>query len=257
MEHKISPTGSIIPRWITKSYFNFGIELNHSELIIIMFMLGDDLIDQNRDLARQTLAELIDNTKFNEIIKSEVGDRLFSITSHEHFYGQMCYARTIDNILSYFKEILGEVILKKPQILKSKEAERLDFILNFNTIEELILAVVEKKVEQLFYGGINDIKAFFNDRLGIQLFKTDIDEKAFSLAVKNRNLIVHNRGIVNKNYIKDFPEFQPLEGESLSFEYGDLSSNNVLFNNFIALLDYEIASKFDLDVSENSAFNIW
>ena len=57
----------------------------------------------------------------------------------------MCYARTIDNTITYFKDILGEVILTTPNILKSKETERLDYILNFNNFDELKIALSEKK----------------------------------------------------------------------------------------------------------------
>jgi len=36
------------------------------------------------------------------------------------------YIKSVDNFQNYFKEILSEIVLSRPEILKSKETERLD-----------------------------------------------------------------------------------------------------------------------------------
>jgi hypothetical protein len=163
----------------------------------------------------------------------------------------MCYARSIDNVLTFFKDILGEVIITTPNILKSKETERLDLILSYDTIDELRIALAEKKIETLFDAGIDKIEAFFLDRLGITLFKTDSDKDEFNQAVKNRNLIVHNRGRINKEYLKEFPNSGLDLNFILNFTYEDISRINLILSNFVANLDHEIASKFNLHLIDN------
>ena len=252
MEYTTNKFGAIIPKRATQSYLNFAHEIQHSELFLMMFAIGGGFIHDNQGDVIETLIDLYEDPKSEEadklidFLKSNKGNDIIDIKTYEQFYGQMCYARTIDNVLTYFKEILSEVIIKNPNTLKSKETEKLDFILKFDSMNDLRVALSEKKIESLFYSGIDKIEAFFGDRLGIKLFKAEEDKKEFNQAVKNRNIIVHNRGKVNKEYLKDFPDTSFKLGDYLKYSYEDISRINILLLNFIAFLDYEIAQKFQL-----------
>jgi hypothetical protein len=69
--------------------------------------------------------------------------------------------------------------------------ETLDFILSFNDYKSLIKAIAEKKIEMLFYQGIDGIQKFFKERIGVKLFKEKYEQ--INLLVKQRNLAVHKR----------------------------------------------------------------
>ncbi len=116
-------------------------------------------------------------------------------------------------------------------------------------MEDLIEDITEKNIEKLFYGSIDDIKKFFSDRLGIQLFENEIVEKNFEQFIKQRNLIVHNRGIISKEFAKDFSNehvtYNP--GNILVFSYENLSNINGAMTNLIADLDIKISEKFKLE----------
>ena len=161
----------------------------------------------------------------------------------------MAYARIADNALCYFKEIIAEVVIKRPELLKSKEKETLEFIFSFDTMESLINAISEKKVNELFYGGVEDIKNYFNTRLGIKMFHNETEEKNFNQFVKQRNLLVHNRGIISKEFSKEFSTEKVFYevGNKLVFNYATLSIINGHIINLIAELDLQICEKFKLE----------
>lgn len=254
MKFTTNKFGAIFPESHTKSFENFYSQIIQSDLLITLLLIMGDYISDNKDMVRQKMLEIAGDlddetiTKWNENLKSENGDIILNIDSYQDFYGQMCFARIIENMLSYFKEILGEVIIKKPQVLKSKETERLDFILDFDNINDLRAALAEKKVEALFYAGFDTIDKFFQERLGIKIFKSEEQETTINQAIKYRHLIVHNRGIVTKDFLKLFPETGISEGEYLKILYADISEIHVELNNFVANLDAEIAEKFGLEV---------
>ena len=258
MEHTVNKFGVIIPKHITTSYQNFGNEISNSDLFIYLIFTGSKYVLEDKEKVKADFIELVKDPgneiaeKLVESVNSGKADEHLELKTYEQFYGQMAYARTIDNLLTYFKEILSEVIIKKPSILKSKETERLDFILKYESIEELQIAIAEKKIESLFYAGIDKIESYFKDRLGIELFKSAGDKKEFDQAIKNRNLIVHNRGIISKEYLKEFPDCGMNEGVIMKFSYENISKINGILLNFVAYLDYELATKFNLDLKENN-----
>jgi hypothetical protein len=259
INHIENKFGGIIPDHFTRSFKKFRDELGYSELFIVMVSIGGDFILENKDQVKKRLIELYQDPGNNlhdeivESIRSGEVDKIFDLSTYQNFYGQMAYARTMDNVLTYFKEILAEVIIKKPEILKSRETERLDFILNYNSIEELQIALAEKKIETLFYAGIDKIESYFKERLGIELFKNKEDKIEFNQAIKNRNLIVHNRGVISKEYVKEFPDYKKDIGLIIQFDYESLSRVNLILQNFVVYLDKELATKFSLDLIDNKS----
>ncbi|MGN6647326.1 MAG: hypothetical protein ACTHJT_12445 [Cytophaga sp.] len=257
---RINKFGAAFPDRFTKSLWEFYGELQTNELFLVYMLKSQDFVDEKQEKAVLEFKELWKDES-NELSKKmvhyfdthpEVLETVFDIRQYEHYYGQMAFARVIDNVITYFKDILAEVIIKRPQILKSKESERLDFILDFDTIEDLRNALVEKKVSELFYKGIDDIEKYFIDRLGISLFNDKEDKIEFNRLIKQRNLIVHNRGRITKEFIKEFPHLENLnEGYYFSFTFEDISEANIELGNFICHLDEEIALKFGLDRFES------
>lgn len=114
-------------------------------------------------------------------------------------------------------------------------------------MEELIDNLTEKKVKKLFYGSINDIKKFFQSRLGIELFSDEQSEANFNQLTKQRNLIVHNRGIITQELADEFPDYNDLIGQRIHFKFEQLSNINKIINNIIVDIDIKLREKFDLE----------
>lgn len=235
----------------SKAYIQYNEEIVNLEFFLLFIMFSShkkEEINDKKDFLK-VLYENNGDDRIIEFLESEKSDAIFSSKTYEKYIGQIAYTRITDNILSYFKDILIEVIQSKPQILKSKENETLEYIFSFSNMEDLIVDIANKNIEKLFYGSINDIKKFFNDKLGIKLFKDDIVEKNFSQFIKQRNLIVHNRGIISKEFASEFSnEFVTYTpGNILVFSYENLSRINGSMTNLVADIDLEICHKFKLE----------
>lgn len=251
---KYNKFGAIIPQHITMAYKNFGREIQFSEYFSMLFLLGIDKLKEHRNETIEqikTVFEGQDPNPISYLIESGKIDALFDSKTYEIFYGQMIFARTVDNIQTYLKEVLEEVVRKKPNILKSKETERLDFILDFNNIDQLRKAITDKKIQQLFYAGIDKIELYFRERLGVEIFESTEEKHDFSQAIKSRNLIVHNRGLVTNEFLKETALEGLKIGEMIHMSYQNLSRLNVAVNNFAVRLDEKLIEKFQLDIYEN------
>lgn len=73
-------------------------------------------------------------------------------------------------------------------------------------------------------------------------------ERNFTQLIKQRNLIVHNRGIISEEFASEFENFSV--GHTLYFEYQNLSIINVTIGNVIAEIDLQLRRKFNLDFLE-------
>ncbi len=254
---KVNKFGAYVVDKASRALMNFSNEIETCEFLMIFLALGKYYINLNKANAKAQLITIYKD-ETNEVSKQLVDifentdiNHLFDNKTYERFFGQMAFSRSIDNFISYFKEILSEIIMTNPNILKSKEKERLDFILNFDSLDELHKAISEKKIEELFYKGINDIEKFFNDRLNLKLFKNEEDKMGINYIIKQRNLIVHNRGQISKEFVKEFPDRHSDHGLYLFYSYKDISALNLLLQNFLVDLDEEITRKFSLTLVQN------
>ncbi|MFD2564156.1 hypothetical protein [Aquimarina rubra] len=235
----------------TESFATFWQEIQRSEMLISYLEVGNKLISKNNGEAKEYFTSIYDHVANPEMVKKSLNSNLDSfldVNFYEIHLSSMIYVNTIDNFNTYFKDILSEVVLKKPQILKSQESEKLDFILEHESLDDLISSIASKKIEELFYKGIKDIEKFFKSRLNIDIFKTDEHRKNINFYIQLRNLTVHNRRKISKEFAKQFPEYVNQIGQHLNFEFSYVSKMNLCLFNFVATIDEEISKKFKLKI---------
>ncbi len=240
----------------TESFVNFQQEILRSEMLISYLDVGNKYISKNSNEAKDYFTSIYDHEYNPEIVKNNLStnlDSFLNIRFYEIHLSSMIYVNTIDNFTTYFKDILSEVVLAKPQVLKSQEAERLDFILEHDSMDELISSIASKKIEELFYKGIEDIEKFFKARLGINIFKTVEERETINCYIKQRNLTVHNRRKISKEFARQFPELENKIGQYLNFDFRYVSTINLRLSNFVGLIDKEISQKFKLKIINASA----
>lgn len=257
-EKNVNKFGAITTNDATVSLLNYYKEAQHSELLIFFLLIGNYYIAGSKQEVKEILIDIYHDPnnkealKLIEYLKTHEADRLFDLAFYENYFGQMAYSRTLDNFVTYFKDILSEVVLKKPQILKSSDQESLDFILTHTNMDDLLKSLSEKKIEALFYKGINDIEKYFKSRLNIDIFKDNETKKVINKLVKQRNLIVHNRGRITKEFINEFPETGFKLDDVLVFKYSEISTLNLHLSNFLVELDIEIAEKYNLELKNGA-----
>jgi len=231
----------------TRSFIDFTKELEQSDFLISFLKLGNNYISENFSDAKEKLKQIYRKDGEDLEFFQKNSEKLLQIGFYEQNLSRKIYVSTIDNFINYFKDILAEIVTKKPEVLKSKDQERIDFIIEHQTMEDLIKSISEKKIEELFYKGLKDIIKFFNDRLGIVIFSDKKRENEINLLVKQRNLVVHNRGKTNKEIIKEFPEEHLLEDHHFDFKFDYVIKINKILYQLINELDYKLTNKFNLN----------
>ena len=253
-----NPWGAKVPENLTHSFKLFSSEAEIIEFSIVYLKAADKLFEQHHEELKEELKDfflLQDNDVTDAVVDKieEEGARgVFSSATYEVLHSQMAFARINDNFITYLKDLLGEVIKKQPNILKSSKDKRtFEFISDFDDIDELKQKIANQKIEELFYHGIDDIEQFFKDRLGIEIFGTEDERLDVSEFIQLRNSIVHNRGRVTeelKNNIRDLN----LDISDFVFIHLDKFSDlNIRLHNIAVEIDRKIAKKFDLDLIEN------
>ncbi|WP_340203648.1 hypothetical protein [Ascidiimonas sp. W6] len=137
----------------TKSFAVFCQELQRSEMLISYLEVGKKLISKNDDVAKEYFASIYDHVYNPESAKKSLNSNLNSFLNvkfYEIHLSSMIYVNSIDNFTTYFKDILSEVVVAKPQILKSQESEKLDFFLEHETMDDLISSIANKRLKNCF-----------------------------------------------------------------------------------------------------------
>lgn len=250
----INPWGGVLKGKYSHSAIIFLQELEILEYLIFYLLVSDRLFYTRYEDFREESLDYIKSLgpkfkeTFDHIVVHKADRLLFSSKTYENLLSQMAYSRSVDNFILYLKNILAEIIEVKPQLLKSGEKQRLDYILNFDDIVELRRALADKKIESLFYSGFKDIFDFYESRIGITLSDKTDDIEKFILMTKIRNLIVHNGGKINYEFKEDFPKY-PLEvGESLRFSFKKILEENYFILKSVDSIDSKITSKFGLSL---------
>lgn len=232
----------------SRSFINAAREFESIERLLLYFKVSNNLINEDILKSVTKLKAFNENLEIPYELNFEQEKEFLEINYYETTLSTMMYIRTIDNFENYFKEILSEVVSKDPRVLKSKETEQLDFILSFDDYKSLVDAISDKKIESLFYQSIEGIQKFFKDRIGVELFKEKSDQ--ISLLIKQRNLAVHNRSKISKDFVRQFPNENLVVDMYLGFKFDYVEKLVPALYKIVNELDYELSDKYNLEQIE-------
>lgn len=153
---------------------------------------------------------------------AKVGDEggaLFELRRHRQLLLQMLLTRAADAFLLYVSAVLAVVFRSRPATLRSSEQVKVDFVLAHQTMEELVADLAERRVTALSYQGMVELVESLRERLGLALFANRNDLDRAVRIVETRNLIVHNRGVVNRRFLSRVADFPADEGDVLAAEH--------------------------------------
>jgi hypothetical protein len=223
------------------------------ELVVFFYGLAARQ-DEMAKIAARTLLEIRDGgegTQWEEEQKKVSEEGVGSVKKYNEYrqlLREVVICRQVDNFLTYISEFLALIFRARPQTLRSNETERLDFILAYSSMEDLINSLAEKRVEALSYQGMSDLIRYMRERLGFDLFENKEREERAVQLIEVRNIIVHNRGIASRTFLRRMPHFPAKIGEKVRL--GDLATKEMeLFPICVCDIDVRGAAKFGLPQS--------
>lgn len=228
----------------SQSFNDAAVEFEKIERLLLYFKVSNALINEDLVIAVRKLKSFNMESELPFNLNDKQEKEFLEIQYYERTLSTMMYVKTLDNFQNYFKEILAEIVISEPKVLKSKETEQLDFILSFDDFKSLINAIAEKKIETLFYQGIDKIEQFFKERIGVEIFKKNSDQ--INLLVKQRNLAVHNRSKISKEFARQFPAENFVENMYLDLNFEYVEKVVLSLYKIISDIDCKLTIKFNL-----------
>jgi hypothetical protein len=204
--------------------------------------------DQSARVAIRALYEQEDPERYRKELDQldNYGPAYTLRKQHRTFVLEMMLSRAAENFLAYLTELLVMVFTCRPEMLRSSETVRLEAILKHPTMEELIHELAERRVLQLSYQGMRDVSKYLSDHIGFDLTKAPDDLDRAVRIIEARNLIVHNRGIVNEIFLRKTADLSAKIGEPLEL------SNDQIFDD----LDFIAKTVYDVDVRAVQKFGL-
>lgn len=170
---------------------------------------------------------------------------------------QTLVLRASNAFLLYYSEIIQSAILKRPEILKSRQTIRWDELLGFTRFDEVVRYLIDKKVNELSYAGLGQMEEFMFERLGLAGSLSDEQRALVAIFVEIRNIYTHNRGVVNGIFlarVNDHMGFNFVDGE---YFHTDFDAFYRLGGNCLEVaytIDEAIAKKFGL---KRKRYSVW
>lgn len=174
----------------------------------------------------------------------------YSYSEHRPFLNQVMLSRAVESFDLYLTTALRDVFLAKPQLLKSEGAIDVASIIEAGSYEELIGQIVERKVHDLSYKSLTELRKFISSRTGVDAFPSEEAFQMTLIASEVRNLIAHNDCLVNDIYRRRVRQCAP---QSTVFDTGRLQIEDewlrrasYTLDGIVFRFDEMTAAKFDL-----------
>lgn len=159
---------------------------------------------------------------------------------------EMFLARLVDNFQTYLVDLVRQVLHAKPAMLSTRQQTlTLEELLRYDRIEDLVHDIIERRVNALTYEGFVELQSWCAER-GLEVQVLQADRDAVVELIATRNVIAHNRGLVDEKYMKTAPKARFSPGDVRTLEVDDLLGASALLHRVVAETDRLAAEKFQL-----------
>jgi len=158
---------------------------------------------------------------------------------------QMVFCRGVNSYLTYISELLALIFQMRPETMKSQEQVSVEEVLQYESMDDLISGLAERLVYRLSYKGMKDLAAHLSSRLKFDLFAKDDQYERAVRIIEVRNLLVHNRGVVNRIFLSRVPDLNMRPGETMKLSLDAVDDLTFLVRS-ASDIDMRAAEKFGL-----------
>ncbi|HTQ58567.1 MAG TPA: hypothetical protein VMI94_29095 [Bryobacteraceae bacterium] len=165
---------------------------------------------------------------------------------HSAVLNEMAFCRNVNSFLTYLADLMTLIYEKYPKKLPSNKQTTYGFCIEHHMAGDLIPALAEETVMALTYQNIDALAKYFKKNLGLALFTKNTHAANASLCVDIRNIITHNRGIVNRLLIHRNPRFADDLGKRVEISEKDSREMLGTLGYCARQLDLRAVKKFGL-----------
>lgn len=145
---------------------------------------------------------------------------------HSAVLNEMAFCRAVNSFLTYLADLMSLIYDKYPKKLPLNKQTTYGFCIEHHLAGDLVSAFAEQTVMALTHQNLDALTKYFSKHLNIPLFSKETQTANASLCVDIRNIITHNRGIINRFFIHRNPRFADDLGKRIMIT--DDESRNML-----------------------------
>ena len=189
--------------------------------------------------------------------EKDIDAALRQLKKHSTVQSQNLTNGAVSAFQRYFSNIIQSAALKRPVLLSSAQTVRLDDVLKFTRHKDLISFIVDRKVNELAYGGLSEMERYFSENLGVQIFANNDQRELLRLFVETRNINVHNGGIVNEIFwsrVGKVANFKFEKGKRFHIDFDSLVQLSENAMRVAMNIDENVAGKFGLKRQTHKAW---
>lgn len=143
------------------------------------------------------------------------------------FIKESLIAREVDNFQTYVVELISAILQKKPAMIPSGKIDA-QTVFQFESLDDLRKLVVENMASKYSYMNIIDLGDELQSKYSFALFPSRIRKLRVKRLVGIRNLIVHNRGLVNRRFVDDCGSKHDALGKPVNIPGGTRTASYLL-----------------------------
>jgi hypothetical protein len=160
---------------------------------------------------------------------------------------ELIVTRAVDMFGIYLSEMLQLVFQQEPRILRSAAQMRVDEILAYDSMDDLVREITRRRVDDLARKGFFSILVFIKDTLGVEIKLPEKTLAGVTLAIAIRNIIVHNGGRVNERFVTLTNRSDVQLGLQYPFSPAEVMSWRADLEHVAEAIDISLVKKFRLE----------
>lgn len=145
----------------------------------------------------------------------------------------------------YVNDLFRYIFEKNVNILKSeKKTITYEKLLSFKDLGEIYDYIVEKECYVMGYMSYEELSDYFHDRFQVDFSNSDVNQEDLIEVFAVRNLLIHNRGVVNRAFLRKVKKEKYELGASVSVDEGFLNTALSMISKQVSCIDSWAIDKF-------------
>jgi hypothetical protein len=169
-----------------------------------------------------------------------------TLRGQRHVFLHMVLSRVVDSYLAYLAELTVLLAVNNPRALGPGEGVPLELLVEHDSVDEVVDALVRDRVFQLAASGLDALEGWVADRFGLALFVEDAVRDRVARLVDIRNLVARHRGLATKRFAGSDREGRQRPGQPIELAVDQLFSDSSLLARSVTDIDVRAADQFDL-----------
>ncbi|HYI07802.1 MAG TPA: hypothetical protein VEK57_01920 [Thermoanaerobaculia bacterium] len=160
------------------------------------------------------------------------------------FTDETVLCRLVDAFHIYLADVIRLTLKHEPRLLRSNTVLKAEEILDYNSLDEIVEHLITKKVDELAYRGFHAVLEYVRKGMGATMSLSEDVMSSATRAIAVRNIIVHNRGVVNQRFIDQTGASDVSPGSPYNVRTADVLSWGEALRQVVFTLDAALATHF-------------